>query len=603
MDNLPDLSASRPKTLMFPVLAGVCSGILLGYLEAFTLLAVQFGFKTQYVSAPIIWITPLFYAAVFGLIGLVISLLTRRFSFSITAQITLFIFAFLVATDMLEIAYPETLARYAKILLCAGVASVVARWLVQKIDWLASACRQSVGWLWISLPCAFVLVQGSLLGLEKYRVSHLVPVREGAPNVLVIVVDALRADHLRSYGYGRATSPWIDSLAQGGTRFANAFSTSSWTLPSHVSLFTGMNSRVHGIGREDKRIPKTLPTLAGFLRDRGYRTAAFVGNVFWVTHDRVGLGFIHFDDYFQSVWDGVLRTMYGRAFERFVMRHLGYENIPARRLATDINRLTLDWIDQDKRHPFFAFLNYFDVHDPYLAPAPFRTKFSAGKEVGGILNWRVGRSNPQITPEQLRGEIAAYDGGIAYVDEQIHHLLAGLAARSLDNTLVIVTSDHGEAFGEHGYYLHGNSLYRGQIQVPLIFSWPGHLPSGRVIEQPVTNAAIASSIAQLLGPDSGSFPIRPLNGYWTGGNTNRSAPLASTEKKRWAPKGSPARVGSLDCVLTPEWHFIQNESRPIELYRWHSDPDEKQNLANSTEWDATVTELKALLVAPRQTER
>ena len=121
----------------------------------------------------------------------------------------------------------------------------------------------------------------------------------------------------------------MDQLANRGVRFQNAFAASCWTLPSHVSLFTGFDAQVHGVGFSTERIPRSLPTIASFLLERGYRTAAFTANVFWVTHDRVGRGFMHFDDYFHSAADMVLRTMYGRAVEKYVIQRWGYDDIPA----------------------------------------------------------------------------------------------------------------------------------------------------------------------------------------------------------------------------------------------------------------------------------
>src|SRR5690606_27709565 len=140
------------------------------------------------------------------------------------------------------------------------------------------------------------------------------------------------------------------------------------------------------------------------LRSIGYHTAAFSANVFWVTHERFGRGFTHFDDYYASPADVLFRMNLGRAFERVVLRRLGVEDIPARRHATDMNDALLRWIDRHRDRPFFAMVNYFDVHDPYLPPPEFMARFAPDTEPPGILNWRVGRSDPELTVAELEAE-------------------------------------------------------------------------------------------------------------------------------------------------------------------------------------------------------
>src|SRR5215470_1373262 len=171
-----------------------------------------------------------------------------------------------------------------------------------------------------------------------------------APNIIMIVIDALRADHLSSYGYVRPTSPHLDRLAQQGVVFEHALSASSYTLPAHASLLTGRYLYEHGVEWNNRtaRFANRYPRLAEALQSRGYRTAAFSANVFWVTRSKgFGRGFIHFEDYFQSVADMAARTLYGRIIETLILRRLGYEDIPARRRASDINRSVLQWIERD----------------------------------------------------------------------------------------------------------------------------------------------------------------------------------------------------------------------------------------------------------------
>jgi arylsulfatase A-like enzyme len=270
------------------------------------------------------------------------------------------------------------------------------------------------------------------------------------PNILLIVIDTLRSDHLSSYGYERSTSPTIDSLAEQGVLFENTFSTSPYTAPSHASLLTGRYPREHGAQWITRRpiLDDRYPTLPQALKARGYRTAAFSANRFWFTREQgLGRGFIHFEDNFHSPGDMAVRTFYGRKFEEFILRRL-FEDYPWRQQARDINNSVVHWLQRDPDIPFFAFLNYFDAHDPYFPPQPYRSEFSALENPGGIVNSYQNRYSPKLTPQELQNEIDAYDGAISYVDDHIAQLLAEIRRLGLgDNVLVIITSDHGKPLG------------------------------------------------------------------------------------------------------------------------------------------------------------
>ena len=250
-----------------------------------------------------------------------------------------------------------------------------------------------------------------------------------------------------------------------------------------------------------------FPTLAQALRDRGYRTAAFSANLFWFTSTNgFARGFIRFEDYFQSIADMAFRPVYGRSFEKLVLRRLGVDDIPARRRADDINRSVLRWIDRDPDRPFFAFLNYMDTHDPYLPPAPYRGRFSPSPNPGGLVNEHAGRAGLRLTPQQLQGEIDAYDGAIAYLDDQVGQLVEALRRRGLgERTLLAITADHGESLGDHGLLTHASSLFSAELHVPLIFAGAG-VPAGVRVARPVTHAALAATVLDLVGGDPGGFP-------------------------------------------------------------------------------------------------
>jgi arylsulfatase A-like enzyme len=445
-------------------------------------------------------------------------------------------------------------------------------------------------WVVAATLLALIGIQGGLWLQERIAMAKVPAASPRCPNIILIVIDALRADHLSCYGYSRPTSPNLDRLAKEGVMFENAFAASSWSLPSHASLFTGRYPYEHTAGWTR---PKALLnghhlTLAEALRSQGYRTAAFSANVFWVTREQgLARGFIHFEDYFHSIADMVLRTLYGRVIEKYLLQTLGFEDIPARKRASDVNRSVLHWLDRDDEKPFFVFLNYMDTHDPYLPPQPYYNKFSKFKNPSGILNWRVGRNNPQMTPQQLQSEIDAYDASIAYVDDHIGQLLAELQSRGLgQNTLVVITSDHGEALGNHDLFLHGNSLYLEEIHVPLIFRLTRQLPAGVQIVQPVTNAALPVTVMNLIGAsDQTPFPGISLTQLWEASETHRNwpEPLSEVEQVPWAPQTSPAYNASMKSLVNSQWHYIIHDTAGTELYNWKSDPWELYNLAERPE--------------------
>jgi arylsulfatase A-like enzyme len=549
----------------------------------------------MYVSLEIIWISALFDLLLFGVLGFGLATVTRFFPRLSIIPSSVFLFSFLAFLDWLAVALTEHIHLYALLTLAVGLAVQFTRWFTKHEAATLRFWRRSLPAVAAVALLALLGIQGGLWMRERMAIAALPEASPGSLNILVIVVDALRGDHLSSHGYARPTSPNIDRIAQEGVLFENAVAASSWTSPSHASLLTGRHPSDH---RVDWNTPRALldsrhPTLAEALRSRGYRTAAFSANVFWFTRSMgFGRGFIRFEDFFHTIGDMAVRTLYGRTIEKLVLPRLGFEDIPARKRADDVNRSALRWIAHDRGKPFFVFLNYMDTHDPYLPPQPYRRKFAKLKNPGGILNWRVGRKYPQMTPEQLQGEIDAYDGAIAYVDDQIGQLFTDLHERDLaENTLVVITSDHGESFGEHGLFLHANALYRQEIRVPLIFWAPKRLPAGVRVVQPVTNVALPATVMDILSVgDERRFPSQSLAYFWKAPHANPDSPfpLAELAHIPWAPKKAPASRGSMKSLVSPEWHYIVHEKLGTELYDWKNDPRELHNLAKRSEMQSVV---------------
>lgn len=323
------------------------------------------------------------------------------------------------------------------------------------------------------------------------------------PNVLLITLDTTRADHLGVYGYARDTSPNLDRLASEAIVYENAYSTSSWTLPAHASLFTGKFPSSHG-ARRDREGPLILAdavhapestrargmspeerTLATILRTQGYATAGFVAGPWLMQPFGLGRGF--------ETWDDENVVMGGR---------------PARELSDR----ALAWLAREPREPFLLFLNYFEPHAPYAPPDGFSRAFLP-----------AGARPDAGNASQARD---LYDAEILYMDFELGRLLDALRERGLyERTLVVVTADHGELLGEHAQWGHGQALWEPLVRVPLIVKPAGPRQATQRLERRVSLVDVLPLILRELGLDReepGSAPgvlaelrLAPLRGEAT----------------------------------------------------------------------------------------
>lgn len=331
-------------------------------------------------------------------------------------------------------------------------------------------------------------------------------VSDDAHNVLIILIDALRADHLGCYGYERETSPHIDELSKSSVVFNQAISPSSWTKPSIPSLFTSLYPSRHGVFEGSSKdteghitsdiLQDTLITMAEVFRDNGYSTVAFI-------HNAQLRGFLGFSQGFDLYND--------RAGD-----------------AEEINTSFLSWLETRPEVPFFAYLHYLDVHFPYQPPSPYDTIFGNYKsdidfysKEWKILRRRINDGEIELADEDLERMISLYDGELRYLDDQLGILLEELKARNLyDNTLLLVTADHGEEFLEHGKIGHGQSLYNELLHIPLIMKFPADSWRGSRIDRPVELVDLLPTLTDYLGwnppiPSSG----RSLLPFITGKET------------------------------------------------------------------------------------
>ena len=325
-----------------------------------------------------------------------------------------------------------------------------------------------------------------------------VPPPAGSPDVVLVVLDTTRADHLSTYGYARETSRHLSAFAEDGLLFTEARSPAAWTLPGHASLFTGMYPTRHGAhfagawlggqsrdGRPQVAFPlaPSAVTMAELLRDRGYRTGGFVANFSYLYRDfGVAQGFARYEDA-----PGLLVRLRPVALRLAQQVRPSFCVMPFRS-ARDINAAALAWLDRAPAgRPAFLFVNYMEAHQPRLAPTPYdrwsRELPGAGRLARRSLYYEHAVSN---MPEAERRFIEAnYDGEVAAMDEALGELLDALRGRGrYENAVVIVTADHGEFLGEHEQMGHiGQMLFEPVLHVPLVVKFPGaDRPRGRSAE-------------------------------------------------------------------------------------------------------------------------
>jgi arylsulfatase A-like enzyme len=415
-----------------------------------------------------------------------------------------------------------------------------------------------------------------------------------SPNVLLLVLDTVAALRLSLYGYPQANTPHLEEWARRGVRFDRAMSTAPWTLPSHSSILTGRWPHELNADWLDP-LDGTYPTLAEVLGSRGYASAGFVANSYCSRAFGLHRGFQHYEDFpatpaqilFSSALGRLLVPSYRVRFHKVVRR------------ADAINGELLHWLDhRPENRPFFAFLNYMDAHDPYEPPPPFDGQFSdpaSMRLVHGLRHDRV----IGWTPAEAQAAQGAYSGALAYLDSRLSALFTELDRRGLlANTIVIVTADHGEEFGEHGVFYHGNSLYQTVARVPLIINWNGHLPAGRTVNAPVSLRDLAATVMDLTGAESAQpFPGRSLGRFW---NQERPAVpgtdtlLMKVSYSPRLPRGTPVSRGTMQAVQLGGYRLIVNGDGVEELYDF-DDSLEQHDLSKDPALADTLAALRASL--------
>jgi arylsulfatase A-like enzyme len=564
---------------------GVISGALCGLV-----LSLLFG-----VRLPIAYFfSILVYSAVGGLGALVLSAILVRLAdasgaLKISAGLVAGLFAFfalgywgnkwLLASN--PFTSPSSVTFDFGALVVSILVGVVVAWRLAR--WLGGS-EKPLGRLGLATLAVCIVVPAiALLGISIAGAPPGAPASEGKPSILLISIDALRADHLGCYGYPRNTTPVADRLAEEGVRFEQAFCPVPSTGPSHATMLTGLRPETHRLRRNGHCLSDSVVTLAEILSKAGYSTGGFTTNV--LLDDRFGFT-QGFDTYVESghveklrpvTWSLLVQTLAAKEIiDKLVAQYSGGEDQTILSAAK--------WLRENYDKPFFLFLHLIDPHDPYQPLEPYRSKFPGETEGLAKSLWvELGRD-----PETLGRQISLYDGEVAAADAKLGRLLQVLKDRAVkDRTLIVYTADHGENMGDHEPFFRHADVYDSSIRVPLILRFPGVLEAGRTVREVVENSAIFPTILSLAGHEiPEGLEGEDLVPLIRGGRERTGRFALSNSGRNWA-------------LRTHFWKIrIDFKDGSRRLYDLVNDPDEAEDL-----FEAELEigeEMEALLLAEIQ---
>lgn len=502
---------------------------------------------------------------------------------------------------MLGISYTAGVLLLAEVLHRAWTSTHLCRAIERRLP------RSSTSLILVACAALTLTLLAGYVPRSRMRPHSFRGSRDGRPNVVLITLDTVRADHLSLYGYSLNTTPNLKRFAAtNATLYTRAIASGNHTLPSHASIFTGHSPRSHGAHESNPDllphpISTNLVTLPELISQQGYRIAGIVSNFGSLTPAfGFGRGFSYYDcaspdDFF---------TLTGRPYllREFVRNVAATVIAPSRRealfaSAKSINERAGVFLEATARshQPFFLFLNYMDAHVPYVPPHPFDMRYS-GKdesfrwsEYQKIFEEVTVRHTRPLLDRERRHLVSQYDGSIAYLDDQLEHLFQKLRALKLfENSLIIITADHGEAFGESSIIGHGTSLYQHQVHVPLLIKYPQSQKAGTV-------AALVSSVDLL--PTIMDVIGAPLPANTEGRSLRQVEPLATRwiSSESYKPRGpgftsTDARPSEI-ALFSGSFKQIIGAGGATELYDLSTDPNESANLYGRLvlprEWQAT----------------
>ena len=568
------------------------------------------------LSKDYFWMTPLADLLLFTVVGLLLFALGAALPRLRRLNVTVGVFVFLCLISWLTIL--PWFAWYAQLALALGMAvqagnltarfgSAFSRGLMWTTGWtrrLVPGSRVAVGGhghgvLLTSIVFLLLVLVGTGTVLRRAQAestafAQLPAATSGTPNVLLVVWDTVRAMNMGLHGYERDTTPFLSARAENGIVFENAIAPSSWTLPSHGSMFTG---RWHHEMSTNWFIPLNdeHTTLSEVLSSHGYATAGFASNTSYCTFKHgLDRGFLHFEGFPVNAGQTFASSAIGRLIitADWLRNLVGHHHLPNGRRATVLNDRVLEWLDEHDERPYFVFLNYFDAHEPVLPPEPFHSRFAPRQPWGPFLhlmNASEHANKDEMTPEQVQVMINRYDGAIAYLDDALETLLSDMEARGmLDNTLVIVTSDHGEHWGEKGIFDHGRSLYQELLHVPLVLFPPGEEDTGYSVATRVSLRDIPATVMEYLDLPNSHFPGQSLTRFSSSPDLDPDLILAQVNNASRQARS----------IIQDSLKFIRtsgDEGVRRELFNLQSDPREEYDLSEVADYRPLVTRLDSSL--------
>ncbi|MCB9709376.1 MAG: sulfatase-like hydrolase/transferase [Myxococcales bacterium] len=570
--------------------AGLWAGIGIGFLEA-ALVSVG----GNHLQGRVFFYGPLAYGVLglaLGLLGGAIFAIDRRVSHARPprlSQVQAYVFAgiwgvlflalgaFRLRRDIFHEQLQWTSASGALVALgCLLTATLVSfaayfswKWLWRRLGALAQSPLPGVGLL---VACGLAL-WATVPHLKQIAETDS-PARVTAPsprNVLFIVVDTLRADHLPMYGYSQSRTPHLDAFARDAVRFEHAFVNASWTRPSFASLLTGRLPSSHGVMAKSDGLPEAVETLPEVLTKGGWNTFGVVTNFNVAPYFNFQQGFGTYEylepDFVLGADDMSAKLLLVQFLKQRIekLRTLKGRVEPgaAYQDAKRVNENIFDWLNGTPKQPWMMFVGYMDPHDPYFVH-PYR----------GVGYSRAANQKPR--PEEASRLRTLYDGEIAYWDSEFGRLIARLKALGYyEQMTVIVTSDHGEEFGDHGGFWHGTTLYDEQLHVPLFVKLPNHEQGGSVVNHWVQSIDVMPTLLRQLGQD--------VPKGVQGGDLFRGTDLIYAEESHEGNVLEAVRerreTGPYKLI-----HANPNNPRglkPTEVYDVQTDPQEQHDLADT----------------------
>jgi arylsulfatase A-like enzyme len=543
-----------------------------------------------WTSRELPWFSPLAYLACFLLVAIPLAIVSAIWPRFITRQFQVWLIATL--TLLAICLHVQSVSPWAELALAAGAGFQIARLVAHNhVTWLRRAKWTSGVLAAVMLVSGVPEIVGSRV-LEGRRLASLVSIDGKAPNVILLILDTVRAQNVSVYGYERKTTPVLEQFAADGVVFTSAIAPAPWTAPTHATMLTGRYGTQTGITYLTP-MSDTVPTVAEAFRDHGYATGAFMGNAgFAGRQTGFDRGFVHYEDFppsfQQAMWsatltqtrlvqqlvDGVRDRNWSLVLHALIKPDLRVFGVRRgdRNSSDEVAMNFLNWRARTVGRPFFAMLNFFDAHDPY--PSPFAGRFGDAKN-----------------------ELNRYDGAIAFEDSIIGALAHRLKERGeLDRTVFVVVADHGEQFGEHSLKRHGNSLFIQLLHVPLIIRAPGLAPAARRDLRVVSLRDLPATLLDLAGITDHEIPGVSLATAWRDSVAEpTSIAISEVERSINEPPAFPSSRGPMKAVIDDRWHYIRRGDGEERVYAWKTDAREEHDLAKSPDGSRVIDESRALI--------